>query len=57
VDAEPQDRRIEMYVRDGIREDIIKVLPVGCNTDAASKGALEVMQALYINDVKAPGWC
>jgi glycosyltransferase involved in cell wall biosynthesis len=80
----------EMYVRDGINENIIEVLPVGCDTkafiplskedpkilavrkslgvspdqimvltvggDAASKGAQEVMQALAINDTKAPNW-
>ncbi len=80
----------EMYVRDGIDENIIEVLPVGCDTkafiprskddpkilavrealgvspdqimiltvggDAASKGAQEVMQALAINDAKAPDW-
>ena len=80
----------EMYVRDGIDENIIEVLPVGCDTkafiprnkddpkiiavrealgvspdqimvltiggDAASKGAQEVMQALAINDTKAPDW-
>ena len=80
----------ETYTRDGIREDIIEVLPVGCDTDsfvprepadpkvacvrdalgvapdqimiltvggdATSKGAQEVMQALAINDSKAPDW-
>ncbi len=80
----------ETYVRDGIDEDIIEVLPVGCDTDsfaprdrtdpkvahvrealgvapeeamiltvggdATSKGAQEVMQALAINDHKAPPW-
>ncbi len=80
----------ETYVRDGIRGDIIEVLPVGCDTDAfiprdrddrkircvrealgvspdqimiltiggdaTSKGAQEVMQALAINDSKAPDW-
>ena len=79
-----------MYIRDGIKSDIIEVLPVGCDTDsfipyeknnpkvravretlgipsdqlmiltvggdATSKGALEVMQALSINDTKAPDW-
>lgn len=80
----------EMYVRDGIKSEIIEVLPVGCDTDsfipydrnnpkvlavretfgippdqlmiltvggdATSKGAQEVMQALSINDTKAPDW-
>ncbi|MBN1359004.1 MAG: glycosyltransferase family 4 protein [Sedimentisphaerales bacterium] len=80
----------ETYVRDGIKEDILEVLPVGCDTDAfvprdrsdakvaavrealgvtpdeimiltvggdaTSKGAQEVMQALAINDRKAPPW-
>ena len=80
----------ETYVRDGISEDIVEVLPVGCDTDAfvprdrsdpkvvavrealgvtpeeimiltvggdaTSKGAQEVMQALAINDHKAPPW-
>lgn len=80
----------ETYVRDGIDENIIDVLPVGCDTDAfqprgrsdpkiacvrealgvspeevmvltvggdaTSKGAQEVMQALAINDQKAPPW-
>lgn len=80
----------ETYVRDGISDDIIEVLPVGCDTDAfiprdrsdpkvtavrealgvmpdeimiltvggdaTSKGAQEVMQALAINDQKAPPW-
>lgn len=80
----------EMYVRDGIKSEIIEVLPVGCDTDSfipyekndpkvravretlgippdqlmiltvggdvTSKGALEVMQALAINDTKAPDW-
>ena len=80
----------EMYVRDGISEDNIVVLPVGCDTnsfipfsksdpkimavreslgispgqlmiltvggDAASKGALEVMQALASINDKVPDW-
>jgi len=80
----------EVYVRDGIREDIIEVVPVGCDTDAftprppddpmvaavremlgvaphqlmiltvggdaASKGALEVMQALALLGDKVPEW-
>lgn len=80
----------EMYIRDGIKSEIIEVLPVGCDTDsfipyeknnpkvravretlgispdqlmiltvggdATSKGAQEVMQALSINDIKAPEW-
>jgi len=80
----------ETYVRDGIDEENIEVLPVGCDTDsftlrgkndpkvapvrealgvepddlmiltvggdATSKGAQEVMQALALNDAKAPPW-
>jgi starch synthase len=38
----------------GIGPDEIMVLTVG--GDAASKGALEVMQALAINNTKAPAW-
>jgi starch synthase len=38
----------------GIAPDQIMVLTVG--GDAASKGAQEVMQALAINDTKAPDW-
>jgi glycosyltransferase involved in cell wall biosynthesis len=38
----------------GIADDQIMVLTVG--GDAASKGAQEVMQALAINDTKAPDW-
>jgi len=38
----------------GISQDQIMVLTVG--GDAASKGAQEVMQALAINDPKAPDW-
>lgn len=38
----------------GISQDQIVVLTVG--GDAASKGAQEVMQALAINDPKAPDW-
>ncbi len=43
-------------VRDslGISKDQIMILTVG--GDAASKGAQEVMQALAINDIKAPDW-
>ncbi|MDO9465544.1 MAG: glycosyltransferase family 4 protein [bacterium] len=38
----------------GIADDQIMVLTIG--GDAASKGAQEVMQALAINDTKAPDW-
>jgi starch synthase len=38
----------------GIAQDQIMVLTIG--GDAASKGAQEVMQALAINDPKAPDW-
>ncbi len=38
----------------GVADDQIMVLTVG--GDAASKGAQEVMQALAINDTKAPDW-
>jgi len=38
----------------GIAPDQIMILTVG--GDAASKGAQEVMQALAINDIKAPDW-
>lgn len=38
----------------GISPDQLMILTVG--GDAASKGAQEVMQALAINDVKAPDW-
>jgi glycosyltransferase involved in cell wall biosynthesis len=38
----------------GVAPDQIMVLTVG--GDAASKGAQEVMQALAINDIKAPDW-
>jgi len=54
----PQDRKSPKVaaVRDalGIADDQIMVLTVG--GDAASKGAQEVMQALAINDIKAPDW-
>ena len=45
-----------MAVREslGISPDQIMILTVG--GDAASKGAQEVMQALAINDTKAPDW-
>ena len=80
----------KVYMRDGLNGENIKVLPVGCDTDAfaprdkndakvaavrealgvapdqimiltiggdaTSKGAQEVMQALAINDIKAPDW-
>ena len=80
----------KIYNRDGLSGKNIKVLPVGCDTDAfiprdkndpkvtavrealgvapdqimiltiggdaTSKGAQEVMQALAINDIKAPDW-
>ena len=38
----------------GVSPDQIMILTVG--GDAASKGAQEVMQALAINDAKAPDW-
>jgi len=38
----------------GVSENQIMIMTVG--GDAASKGAQEVMQALAINDVKAPDW-
>ncbi len=38
----------------GVAPDQIMILTVG--GDAASKGAQEVMQALAINDIKAPDW-
>lgn len=38
----------------GVSEDQIMIMTVG--GDAASKGAQEVMQALAINDQKAPDW-
>ena len=38
----------------GVSPDQIMILTVG--GDAASKGAQEVMQALAINDTKAPDW-
>jgi alpha-maltose-1-phosphate synthase len=38
----------------GVSEDQLMILTVG--GDAASKGAQEVMQALAINDTKAPDW-
>ncbi len=38
----------------GVAQDQIMILTVG--GDAASKGAQEVMQALAINDIKAPDW-
>jgi glycosyltransferase involved in cell wall biosynthesis len=38
----------------GVAEDQIMILTVG--GDAASKGAQEVMQALAINDTRAPDW-
>jgi len=38
----------------GVSEEQIMILTVG--GDAASKGAQEVMQALAINDTKAPDW-
>ncbi len=38
----------------GVAEDQIMIMTVG--GDAASKGAQEVMQALAINDQKAPDW-
>ncbi|MBU4388490.1 MAG: glycosyltransferase family 4 protein [Proteobacteria bacterium] len=55
----PIDRRTDpkvIAVREsiGIGPDDIMILTVG--GDAASKGALEVMQALAINNTKAPPW-
>lgn len=38
----------------GVAPDQIMILTIG--GDAASKGAQEVMQALAINDIKAPAW-
>jgi glycosyltransferase involved in cell wall biosynthesis len=38
----------------GVSEDQLMILTIG--GDAASKGAQEVMQALAINDTKAPDW-
>lgn len=38
----------------GVAEDQVMILTIG--GDAASKGAQEVMQALAINDIKAPDW-
>jgi glycosyltransferase involved in cell wall biosynthesis len=38
----------------GVSEDQLMILTIG--GDAASKGAQEVMQALAINDIKAPDW-
>ena len=38
----------------GVSEEQVMILTVG--GDAASKGAQEVMQALAINDIKAPDW-
>ncbi len=38
----------------GVAEDQLMILTIG--GDAASKGAQEVMQALAINDIKAPDW-
>ncbi len=38
----------------GVAEDQIMILTIG--GDAASKGAQEVMQAMAINDTKAPDW-
>ncbi len=80
----------DVHIRDGIRPEILEVVPVGCDTNsfvprdrsdpkvqavreslgvapdqlmlltvggnAASKGALEVMQALALIDAKAPDW-
>jgi len=54
----PRDRRDPKVraVREalGISEDQLMLLTVG--GDATSKGAQEVMQALAINDTKAPDW-
>jgi len=43
-------------VRDalGVADDQVMILTIG--GDAASKGAQEVMQALAINDIRAPDW-
>jgi len=38
----------------GVAEDQVMILTIG--GDAASKGAQEVMQALALNDTKAPDW-
>jgi glycosyltransferase involved in cell wall biosynthesis len=40
----------EMYVRDGIRDDIIEVLPVGCNTDAFIPRAKEDPKIAAVRD-------
>ncbi|MCJ7693102.1 MAG: glycosyltransferase family 4 protein [Sedimentisphaerales bacterium] len=38
----------------GVAPDLVMILTIG--GDATSKGAQEVMQALAINDIKAPDW-
>jgi len=51
----PDDAKVA-YVREalGIARDQLMILTIG--GDATSKGAQEVMQALAINDAKAPDW-
>jgi glycosyltransferase involved in cell wall biosynthesis len=41
----------EVYVRDGIREDIIEVLPVGCDTDAFIPRAPDDAQVRAVRDM------
>jgi starch synthase len=54
----PRDRREQKVsaVREalGVPDDAVMILTVG--GDASSKGAQEVMQALALNDAKAPEW-
>jgi len=52
---EPKDPKVG-YVREalGVSPEQIMILTIG--GDATSKGAQEVMQALAINDLKAPDW-
>jgi len=55
IPREPSDPKV-VAVREtlGVKADEIMILTVG--GDATSKGAQEVMQALAINDHKAPPW-
>jgi len=55
IPREPSDPKV-VAVREtlGVKPDEIMILTVG--GDATSKGAQEVMQALAINDHKAPPW-
>ncbi len=52
----PRNDRKVIAVREalGVSDDQIMIMTVG--GDAASKGAQEVMQALAMNDIKAPDW-